>query len=145
MHDLASTSILLQSGKASLGEELYRVLTAESSSTEEILSFLNLKSEHNALEVLNRLEAAVFAWKERITEQISGKSPARTSWPFTKDPVTELDKMELIRYRAEALLQQLKTQYPNLPHSFLEVAKIQYGKVWIVIHSSFLHEHAALN
>lgn len=119
---------LAKSGKANLGEELYRVLTAESSSAEEMLSSLNLKSEHSALEAINRLEAAVFAWKERITEQVSGKSPVRTSWSFIKDPTTELDKMELILFRAEALLQQLRTRYPNLPQSFLDVAKIQYGK-----------------
>lgn len=104
-----------------------------------MLSSLNLKSEHSALEAINRLEAAVFAWKERITEQVSGKSPVRTSWSFIKDPTTELDKMELILFRAEALLQQLRTRYPNLPQSFLDVAKIQYGKVWTVIHHSSMN------
>ncbi|KAK9928324.1 hypothetical protein M0R45_025467 [Rubus argutus] len=64
---------LPKSGKASLGEELSKVLTAESSSAEEMLNSLNLKSEHNALEVINRLEAAVFSWKERIIEQESAQ------------------------------------------------------------------------
>ena len=106
-----------------------------------MLNSLNLKSDHSALEAINRLEAAVFAWKEkRITEQVSGKSPVRTSWSLMKDSMTELDKMELIRYRAEALLQQLKNRYPNLPHSFLDVAKLQYGKVYMDCNSSFFHE-----
>lgn len=118
-----------KSGKASLGEELCKVLSAESSSAEEMLNSLNLKSEHCALESINKLEAAVFAWKEKITEQTSGKSPVRTSWSFIKDPMSEMDKMELLLDRAEALLHQLKTRYPNLPHSFLDVTKIQYGKV----------------
>lgn len=119
---------LPKSGKASVGEDLYRVLNAESSSAEEMLNSLNLKSEHNALEAINRLEAAVFAWKGKITEQVGGKSPVRTSWSFIKDPMSEVDKMEFISYRAEVLLQQLKTRYPNLPQTFLDVTKIQYGK-----------------
>lgn len=119
---------LPKSGKASLGEELYKVLSAESSSADEMLSSLKLKSEHTVLEAINRLEAAVFAWKERITEQVSGKSPVRTSWSFVKDPTSETDKMELLLDRAEALLQKLKTGHPNLPHTFLDVTKIQYGK-----------------
>ncbi|XP_021812235.1 rop guanine nucleotide exchange factor 14 [Prunus avium] len=119
---------LPKSGKASLGEELYRVLTAETNSAEEMVNSLNLKSEHNALEVINRLEAAVFSWKERITEQVSGRSPVRTSWSFIKDPLSEIDKTESLLDRAEVLLQQLKTRYPNLPQTFLDVTKVQYGK-----------------
>ncbi|KAJ7953304.1 Rop guanine nucleotide exchange factor like [Quillaja saponaria] len=119
---------LRKSGKASLGEALYKVLTAESSSAEEMLKSLHLKSEHNALETINRLEAAIFAWKERSTEQVGGKSPVRTSWSFVKDPISEMDKMELLLDRAEALLQKLKTRYPNIPQTFLDATKIQYGK-----------------
>ncbi|KAL6279262.1 hypothetical protein ACE6H2_016143 [Prunus campanulata] len=119
---------LPKSGKASLGEELYKVLTAETNSAEEMVNSLNLKSEHNALEVINRLEAAVFSWKERITEQVSGRSPVQTSWSFIKDPLSEIDKTESLLGRAEVLLQQLKTRYPNLPQTFLDVTKVQYGK-----------------
>uniref|UniRef100_A0A5B7AWU5 Putative rop guanine nucleotide exchange factor 14 n=1 Tax=Davidia involucrata TaxID=16924 RepID=A0A5B7AWU5_DAVIN len=119
---------LPKSGRASLGEEVYRILTAESNSIEEMLNSLNLKSEHSVLEAINRLEAAVFAWKEKITEQASGKSPVRTSWTFIKDPISELYKTQFLLERAEALLQQLKTRYPNLPQTFLDVTKIQYGK-----------------
>ncbi|KAL2544404.1 Rop guanine nucleotide exchange factor 14 [Forsythia ovata] len=119
---------LPKSGKASLGVEFYKILTAESISAEEMVSCLNLKSEHEALEVINRLETAMLAWKERITEQASGKSPVRTSWSFVKDPISELDKVESLVNRAEVLLQLLKTKYPNLPQSFLDVTKVQYGK-----------------
>lgn len=119
----------MQSGKASLGEELYKVLSEESSSIEEMLNLLNLRSEHSVLDVINKLEAAVFAWKERIIEQVTGKSPVRTSWSFIKDPLSELDKTELLLQRAEALIQHLKTKNPNLAQTFLEATKIQYGKV----------------
>ncbi|XP_039029963.1 rop guanine nucleotide exchange factor 14-like [Hibiscus syriacus] len=119
---------LPKSGKASLGDELYKVLTLESSSVEEMFVSLNLKSENNALEAINRLEAAVFAWKGRLTEQASGKSPVRKSWSFIKDPLSEIDKMEQLVDRAESLLQHIKTAYPNLPQTFLDATKIQYGK-----------------
>ncbi|TYH06692.1 hypothetical protein ES288_A08G174100v1 [Gossypium darwinii] len=118
---------LPKSGKASLGDDLYKVLTLESSSVDEMFISLNLKSENNALEVINRLEAAVFAWKGRLTEQASGKSPVRKSWSFI-NPISEMDKMELLVDRAEALLRQIKSAYPNLPQTFLDASKIQYGK-----------------
>lgn len=104
-----------------------------------MLSSLNIKSEHNALETINRLEAAMFSWRERIHEvqKVSGDSPIRTSWSafMIKDPMSELEKMELLLDRAELLIQQIKTRYPNLPQSFLDATKIQFGKV------SFIQEH----
>ncbi|KAG5228580.1 rop guanine nucleotide exchange factor [Salix suchowensis] len=85
---------LTKSGKANLGEELYKVLTADSNTAAEMLNSLNLKSEHSALDAINKLEAAIFAWKERVTAQASGRSPVRTSWSFVKDSMSEFDKME---------------------------------------------------
>ncbi|XP_060207884.1 rop guanine nucleotide exchange factor 14-like [Lycium barbarum] len=119
---------LPKSGRTSLGEDLYRILNAESTSADARLNSLNIKSEHDALEAVNRLEAAVLAWKEKIEEHACGKSPARTSWSFLKDSISELDKTEVLLGRAESLLQQLKIKYPNLPQTFLNVTKIQYGK-----------------
>ncbi|KAL9387282.1 hypothetical protein Peur_020406 [Populus x canadensis] len=119
---------LPKSGKANLGEELYKLLTAESNKAEEMLDSLNLQSEHSALEAINKLEAAVFAWKDRMTAQVGGKSPVRTPWSFVKDPVSEFEKMESLLDRTESLLQQLKSRYPNLPQTFLDSTKIQFGK-----------------
>lgn len=123
----------MQSGKTNLGQKLYKVLTAESRYGEEMLKSLDLKSEHIVLETINRLEAAIFSWKERITEQVTGKSPVRNSWSFVKGPLSEVDKMELLLDRAETLLQLLKIRYPNLPPTFLDAAKVQYGKVNFVV------------
>lgn len=120
---------MLQSGKANLGQELHKVLTAESIYGEDMLKSLDMKSEHIVLETKNRLEAAIFSLKERITEQVTGKSPVRTSWSFVKGPMSEVDKVELILDRAESLLKLLKIRYPNLPQTFLDAAKVQYGKV----------------
>ncbi|KAK4374262.1 hypothetical protein RND71_004939 [Anisodus tanguticus] len=119
--------VLPKSGRTSLGDGLYRILTEESTSAEEMFNYLNLRSENDVLEVVNRLEGAIIAWKERITDQASGKSPVRRSWSFVKDPISELDKLEALSSQAEALLQQLKIKYPNLPQTFLNVKKIQYG------------------
>ncbi|KAL3844381.1 hypothetical protein ACJIZ3_001784 [Penstemon smallii] len=119
---------LPKSGKANLGEELYKILTTELNSVEEMINCLNLKSEHGALDAINRIEAALYAWKEKIAEYASGKSPVRTSWSFAKDPLSELDKMESLMNQTEVLLQQLKNKYPNLPQTFLDATKIQYGK-----------------
>ncbi|CAA0812024.1 Rop guanine nucleotide exchange factor 14 [Striga hermonthica] len=120
---------LPKSGKASLGEELHKILCAESLSPEEVINSMNLKSEHGALEAINRLEAAILAWKEKIAEQHNnGKSPTRTSWSFVKDSLSELERLELLVKKAEMLAHELKIKYPNLPQTFLDVTKIQYGK-----------------
>ncbi|VVA93219.1 unnamed protein product [Arabis nemorensis] len=118
-----------KSGKSSLGDELYRMLAAESISVDEILRYLKVGTEHTALETVNKLETAIFAWKERITEQAScGKSPVRSPWSFAKDPLSETGRNESVLNRAEALRNQIKSKYPNLPQTFLDATKIQYGK-----------------
>ncbi|XP_045813776.1 rop guanine nucleotide exchange factor 14 [Trifolium pratense] len=119
---------LAKSGKANLGQELHKVLTAESNCGEDMLKSLNLKSEHTALETINKLESLIFSLKERTIEQVCSKSPVRTSWSFVTGSISEFDKMELLLDRAETLLQLLKIRYPNLPQTFLDVAKVQYGK-----------------
>ncbi|KAE9596859.1 putative PRONE domain-containing protein [Lupinus albus] len=119
---------LAKSGKENLGEELHKVLTSESGCGEDMLKSLNLTSEHSALEIVNRLEAAIFSWKERIAEHVSVKSSVRASWSFVKDSISEVDKIESLLDRAETLLQLLKTRYPNLPQTFLDATKVQYGK-----------------
>ncbi|KAE9614544.1 hypothetical protein Lal_00012308 [Lupinus albus] len=119
---------LLKSGKASLGEELHKVLMVELSTGEEMLKYLNSKSEHSALETINRLEAATLSWKDRIIQEDNGKSPVRIPWSFMKDPMSGMDKMEILLDRAETILKLLKTRFPNLPQTFLDAAKVQYGK-----------------
>jgi hypothetical protein len=51
--------------------------------------------------------------------------------------MSEMDKMELLLDQAEALLHRLKIRYPNLPHTFPNVTKIQYGKVSYLDSCSF--------
>ncbi|XP_050943571.1 rop guanine nucleotide exchange factor 14 isoform X3 [Cucumis melo] len=132
LHEMPVPTVIREavraSGKATLSEELYKILTSESGPAENMLNQLNLKSDHEVLEAINRLEAAIFSLKEKYTEQSGNKSPVRTSWPFVKDPTAGIDKLKLLTDRAEVLLQLLKSKYPNHPQTFLDVSKIQYGK-----------------
>ncbi|CAN1139325.1 Rop guanine nucleotide exchange factor 14 [Linum perenne] len=120
---------LPMSGRENLGEELYKLLTTESATMEELIASVNLKSEHRVMEVVNKLEAAILGWKERIKASQAGKkSPMRTSWSFAKDPISELDKVESLVDKAEAMVQNLKSRHPNLPQTFIDATKIHYGK-----------------
>ncbi|GAB2272891.1 hypothetical protein Dimus_007708 [Dionaea muscipula] len=86
------------------------------------------KSDHQALDTINKLEAAALVSNDRINELAQRKLPARNAWPFLKDSVSELDKTESLLLRIEALLQELKMRLPYLQHSFLDVMKVQHSK-----------------
>ena len=124
----------LQSGRASLGEDLYQAITTVYIPIEEIFVSLSLKTEHSVLETINRLEGAVFAWNQRILEERSKRSPGRHSWSFMKDSSSELDKMSACIERVDALVQLLKSRYPNLPPTFIDVLKVQYNVVSSTLH-----------
>ena len=124
----------MQSGRASLGEDLYQAITTEYIPIEEIFVSLSLKTEHSVLETINRLEGAVFAWNQRILEEKSKRSPGRHSWNFMKDSSSELDKMSACIERADTLVQLLKSRFPNLPPTFIDVLKVQYNVVSLALH-----------
>jgi hypothetical protein len=119
----------LQSGRASLGEDLYHAITTDYIPIEEIFISLSLKTEHSVLETMNRLEGALFAWNQRISEERSRRSPARHSWNFMKDKSSEVEKMSACIERVETLVQLLKSRFPNLPPTFVDVVKVQYNEV----------------
>ncbi|KAF9621476.1 hypothetical protein IFM89_021780 [Coptis chinensis] len=56
---------LPKTGKACLGDIIYRYVTAEKFSPECLLDCLDLSSEHHTLEIANRIEAAVHVWKRK--------------------------------------------------------------------------------
>ncbi|KAK3155017.1 hypothetical protein QOZ80_2BG0197790 [Eleusine coracana subsp. coracana] len=118
---------LPKSGRASLGEDLYHAITTEYIPIEEIFVSLSLKTEHSVLETINRLEGAVFAWNQRISDERNKRLPARHSWNFMKDSSSELQKMSVCVERVETLVQLLKTRFPNLPPTFIDVLKVQYN------------------
>ncbi|KAL0770550.1 hypothetical protein Bca101_035701 [Brassica carinata] len=114
---------LPKSGKTRLGDELFRMLASESASVDEIFVSLRLRTEHAALETVNRLESAIYAWKEKIIEETSiGK------WSLVRDSLSEISRIESLINKAERLNGQIKSKYSNLPQTFLDATKIQYGK-----------------
>ncbi|KAK8941064.1 Rop guanine nucleotide exchange factor 1 [Platanthera zijinensis] len=120
---------LPKSGRASLGEEIHRELTGSHYSMEEMLLCLNLKSEHAVLEALNRLEGALFAWKRKISDdELIKRSPMRYPWLFARDDGSEAGRMETWMERTEMLVRLLKSRFPSLPQTFIDVTKVHYNK-----------------
>jgi hypothetical protein len=130
----------LQSGRASLGEDLYHAITTDYIPIEEIFISLSLKTEHSVLETMNRLEGALFAWNQRISEERSRRSPARHSWNFMKDKSSEVEKMSACIERVETLVQLLKSRFPNLPPTFVDVVKVQYNEVKLASHIKIVEQ-----
>lgn len=125
----AITDALPKSGRASLGEEIHRVLTGAHYSMEEMLLCFNLKSEHDVLEALNRLEGALFAWKRKISDdELIKRSPMRYPWHLARDGGSEAGRIEAWMERTEMLVRLLKSRFPNLPQTFIDVTKVHYNK-----------------
>jgi hypothetical protein len=117
-----------QSGKASLGDALYKGLSSENFSAAQLLSTLDLLSEHSRLEIADRLETALLIWRRKSHTKHS--TPAsKSSWDMMKDFVADESKREQIADRAESLLLCLKQQFPGLTQTALDMNKIQHNRV----------------
>ncbi|XAR54058.1 hypothetical protein NMG60_11029049 [Bertholletia excelsa] len=118
---------LPKSGKASLGETIYRhMCTPEKFSPDYVLNCLNISSEHDALELADRVEASMYTWRRK-----AGMSYAKSSWNMVKDFMSEIDgsdKNRALAERAEVLLFCLKQRYPELSQTSLDTCKIQYNR-----------------
>ncbi|KAK9070852.1 hypothetical protein SSX86_009420 [Deinandra increscens subsp. villosa] len=116
---------LPKSGKACLGDIIYRYITAEKFSAEHLLDCLDLSSEHHTLEVVNRVEGAIYAWKLKDNHSKTKHS----SWSEkVKGLVIDGDKNAYLAQRAETLLHSLRLRFPGLPQTSLDMTKIQYNK-----------------
>lgn len=111
---------LPKNGRACLGDVIYQYITAEQFSSECLLDCLDLSSEHVALEIANRVEAAIYIWHR--------PQAAKTSWDMVKDLVADAHKRELLAERAESLLLCLKQRFPGLTQTSLDTSKIQCNK-----------------
>ncbi|CAH9123743.1 unnamed protein product [Cuscuta epithymum] len=118
---------LPKSGKASVGESIYRYMnSAEKFSPEHILDSLNISSEHEALEFADKVEASMYTWRRKAC-----LSHAKSSWEMVKDLISEIDitdKNHVLAERAESLLFSLKQRYPELSQTTLDTCKIQCNK-----------------
>lgn len=91
-----------------------------------------MSSEHQAIEIANRVEVAMYAWRKGMGSKPTNnslRSSAKSSWEMLKELVIDADKSELFAERAESVLYCLKQQFPNLPQTNLDMSKIQHNKV----------------
>lgn len=122
---------LPKNGRACLGDFIYRYITSDQFSAECLLDFLDLSSEHMALEVANRVEASVYVWRRRSHSKPPTnptRSTAKSSWEMVKDLMVDGDKREFLAERAESLLLCLKQRFPDLTQTTLDTSKIQCNK-----------------
>ncbi|XP_048225509.1 rop guanine nucleotide exchange factor 7 [Ricinus communis] len=122
---------LPKNGKASLGDLIYRYISSDQFLPECLLDCLDLSSEHQAIELANRVEAATYVWRKRTNSKPANnttRSGSRSSWELVKELMTDADKRDLLADRAESLLLCLKQRFPGLPQTTLDMSKIQYNK-----------------
>ncbi|XP_060218618.1 rop guanine nucleotide exchange factor 3 [Lycium barbarum] len=114
---------LPKSGKASVGDSIYRhMYSAEKFSPEHLLDSLNISSEHEALELADKVEASMYTWKRK-----SCMPHAKSSWVhLVSDDRT--DKNNVLAERAESLLFCLKQRYPELSQTTLDTSKIHFNR-----------------
>ncbi|KAJ7951144.1 putative Rop guanine nucleotide exchange factor [Quillaja saponaria] len=118
---------LPKSGRSSLGDPIYRYMyTADKFSPDHLLDHLNITSEHEALELADKVEASMYTWRRK-----SCLSHSKSSWEMVKDLISETDRSDknyTLAERAETLLFCLKQRYPELSQTSLDTCKIQYNR-----------------
>ncbi|MCO5582442.1 hypothetical protein L7F22_036338 [Adiantum nelumboides] len=117
---------LPKSANASLGDTLYRHFTMEYFIVESLLSMLDLSSEHKALDLANRIEAAVHAWRRQRFQRDNRKNGR--NWGIVKEIVSDVERRDLFASRAESVLLGLRQKFPSLRQSFLDTTKIQHSR-----------------
>ncbi|KAI5428673.1 variant 3, Rop guanine nucleotide exchange factor 3 [Lathyrus oleraceus] len=127
--DIPETYIddLPKSGRGSLGDTIYNYMyTADMFSPDRLLDGLKISSEHEALDLADRVESSMYTWRRKAC-----LSHSKSSWKEVKDLMDETDledKNYSLADRAEALLFCLKQRYPELSQTSLDTCKIQYNK-----------------
>ncbi|KAL5214532.1 hypothetical protein ABZP36_003684 [Zizania latifolia] len=109
-------------GRASVGDMIYRHMSFPGKfSPEYLLDRLEISSEHDALEVADRVEAAMHVWRRKESQ-----SHSRSPWSAVKD-LMESDKNVMLASRAGDVLLCLKQRFPGLSQTTLDASKIQYN------------------
>lgn len=112
-----------------VGDAIYRYMSSgDQFSPEHLLNFLNLSSEHEALEIADRVEAAMYVWRRKAsTTHVVSK------WENVTEMNADGDKNLVLASRARSLLLCLKQRFPGLSQTTLDTSKIQYNKVMVNI------------
>ncbi|KAJ0979578.1 hypothetical protein J5N97_015052 [Dioscorea zingiberensis] len=122
---------LPKNGRASLGDVIYRYISSDSFSPECLLDCLDFASEHQALEIANRVEASIYTWRQKPAAKPTNntnRNNTRSSWGIVKEMMVDPEKRELLADRAETLLLCLKQRFPGLTQTTLDMSKIQFNK-----------------
>lgn len=121
---------LPKNSRTSLGDFIYRYISSDQFSPECLLDCLDLSSEHQAVEIANRVEASVYVWRKRTDSKPihPRRSTSKSSWDMVKELMVDADKRELLADRAESLLLCLKQRFPGLSQTALDMSKIQCNK-----------------
>lgn len=119
---------MFQCGKSSVGDSIYRYMSGSGRFfPEKLLDCLNIASEHEAVQLADRVEASMYTWRRKAC-----LSNSKNSWNMVKDLMStteRTDKNYVMAERAETLLFCLKQRYPELSQTSLDICKIQYNKV----------------
>ncbi|XP_062205567.1 rop guanine nucleotide exchange factor 3-like [Phragmites australis] len=118
-------AVLPKSGRASVGDSVYRaMLGADKFSPDYLLDTLDISSEHDALAMADRVEAAMYVWRRKASA-----SHSKAPWSKIKElAADDDDKNVALASRAESLLLCLKHRFPGLSQTTLDTSKIQYNK-----------------
>ncbi|KAL1217103.1 Rop guanine nucleotide exchange factor 2 [Cardamine amara subsp. amara] len=118
---------LPKSGKESTGDTIYRQMTSSGKFIpEKLLDCLKIVSEHEALELADRVEASMYTWRRKACLNNS-----KSSWNMVKDLMSNTersDKNYVLAEKAESLLLCLKQRYPELSQTSLDICKIHHNK-----------------
>ncbi|KAJ3680492.1 hypothetical protein LUZ60_016770 [Juncus effusus] len=118
------TQALPKSGRACVGDTIYRYMsTLDRFSPDYLLDCLEISSEHEALAVADRVEAAMHVWHRKARGNKS-----RPSIDRIKDLMDVRYKNVVLGKRAESLLFCVKQRFPGLRQSRADTSKIQHNK-----------------
>ncbi|XP_051131640.1 rop guanine nucleotide exchange factor 1-like [Andrographis paniculata] len=121
---------LPMNGRDCLGNTIYESLTADRFEPESLIDSLDLSSEHQVLDIANKIEAAAHVWKlKERKKHLDTQKSKRKAWSSkVKSLGSDGDKNQYLADRAETLLQYLRQRFPALPQTALDMSKIQYNK-----------------
>ncbi|KAE8686986.1 Rop guanine nucleotide exchange factor 7 [Hibiscus syriacus] len=89
---------LPKNGRASLGDLIYRYISSDLFTPECLLDCLDLSSEHQAIEIANRVEASIYLWRRKTnpkTVNNTARSSSKSSWDMVKDLMVDGEKREI--------------------------------------------------
>ncbi|KAK7295085.1 hypothetical protein RJT34_17988 [Clitoria ternatea] len=116
-----------KSGRSSLGDSIYNYMYhADKFSPENLVDSLKISSDHEALELVDRVESSMYTWRRKACI-----SHSKSSWNKVKELMDDTDykdKNYILAERAETLLLCLKQRYPELSQTSLDTCKIQYNR-----------------